>query len=59
LIGSNASSEAWPEATKLAVEGKLPLEKLITHRIPAVEFVRGIELMRSRSNDVIKVVMEW
>jgi len=59
LIGSNASAGAWPEAVKLAVEGSLPLERLVTHRLPAEQFRRGIELVRSRSGDVVKVVLEW
>jgi 2-desacetyl-2-hydroxyethyl bacteriochlorophyllide A dehydrogenase len=59
LIGSNASNGAWPEAAKLAVEGKIPLAKLMTQRISADDFAKGIELMQSRRGDVIKVVMEW
>jgi 2-desacetyl-2-hydroxyethyl bacteriochlorophyllide A dehydrogenase len=59
LVGSNASAGAWPEAARLAVEGQLPLEKLVTHRLPAAGFAQGIDLMQSRRGDVIKVVMEW
>ncbi len=59
MIGSNASAGAWPEAVRIAVEGRLPLEKLVTHRIPAADFAKGIDLMKSRRGDVIKVVMEW
>jgi 2-desacetyl-2-hydroxyethyl bacteriochlorophyllide A dehydrogenase len=59
LIGSNASSGAWPEATKLTVEGKLPLTKLVTQKISVNDFAQGVELMQSRRGDVIKVVMEW
>jgi threonine dehydrogenase-like Zn-dependent dehydrogenase len=59
LIGSNASAGAWPEAVRLAVEGDLPLDRLITHRIPAKQFREGIELMRSHRHEGIKVVFEW
>lgn len=59
LTGSNASAGAWPRAMQLAVEGDLPLEKLVTHRIPASRFSEGMDLMRSRRGDVIKIVMEW
>jgi threonine dehydrogenase-like Zn-dependent dehydrogenase len=59
LIGSNASAGAWPEAVRLAISGELPLERLISHRLPAAQFAQGIELMRSRRGDVIKVVLEW
>lgn len=59
LIGSNASSGAWPEAVQLTVEEKLPLEKLMIQCIPASQFAKGLELMQSRRGDVIKIVMEW
>jgi threonine dehydrogenase-like Zn-dependent dehydrogenase len=59
LIGSCASAEAWPEAVRLAVEGGLPLARLVTHRFPVEQFDMGIELVRSRQSDVIKVVLEW
>src|SRR5262249_15461556 len=38
ISGSNASAGAWDEAVKLAVEGRLPLDRLITHRFPAQQF---------------------
>ena len=59
IIGSNASAGAWPEAVRLSVEGRLPLEKLVTQRIPIEHFAEGMELTRSRRGDVVKVVMEW
>lgn len=59
LIGSNASAGAWPEAVRLAVAERLPLAKLISHRLPAEQFAGGIELLRGRRPDVLKVVLEW
>ena len=58
-IGSNASAGAWPEALRLAVEGDLPLDRLITHRIPAKQFRECIELMRSHRHEGNEVVLEW
>jgi 2-desacetyl-2-hydroxyethyl bacteriochlorophyllide A dehydrogenase len=59
IIGSNASAGAWSDAVELAVEGELPLERLITHRLPVHRFAEGVELTRSRRADVVKVVLEW
>jgi len=59
LIGSNASAGAWDEAVKLATEARLPLERLVTHRLPAQEFARGLELTAKKGDGVIKVVLEW
>ena len=58
LIGSNASADAWPEAVRLAVEEGLPLDKLITTRLPAEQFQRGIDVTRA-DRDTIKVVLQW
>ncbi len=59
IIGSNASAGAWPEAVRLAVEGTLPLERLVTQRLPAARFAEGVELTRARRAEVVKVVLEW
>jgi threonine dehydrogenase-like Zn-dependent dehydrogenase len=59
LIGSKASAGAWPEAVQLAVSGELPMTRLVTKRLPAAQFAEGMELMRRRQGDVIKVVLEW
>ena len=58
LIGSNASAEAWPEAVRLAVEDRIPLDRLITHRLPAARGPEAVELARA-NRDAIKVAMEW
>jgi threonine dehydrogenase-like Zn-dependent dehydrogenase len=57
LIGSNASAGAWTRAVELAVTGKLPLERLISRRLPMASGVECVELVR-RSRDLVKVVME-
>ena len=59
LIGSCGGGGAWPEAVHLAVQGELPLARLITHRLPAVQFAQGMALASSHRGDVIKVVLEW
>jgi hypothetical protein len=41
----------------LAVTGKVPLERLISRRLPLAAGVEGVELVR-RSRDLVKVVME-
>jgi threonine dehydrogenase-like Zn-dependent dehydrogenase len=57
LIGSAASAGAWDEAVRIAQQGRLPLDKLISHHLPAERFAEAIELAKSR--DAVKVVMEW
>jgi L-iditol 2-dehydrogenase len=59
LIGSNASAGAWPEAVSLAIGGALPLQRLVTHRLPAARFAEGLAAMRDRRSGAIKVVLEW
>ena len=59
LIGSNASAGAWDEAVRLAVAREVPLAELVTHRLPAERFQEGMDLLRNRRDDVVKVVLEW
>ena len=59
LIGSNASAGGWDQAVHLAAMGAVHLAKLVTHTLPAAKFQEGIDLMRSRRDDVIKVVLKW
>jgi L-iditol 2-dehydrogenase len=59
LIGSCASAGAWLEAVRLASNRELPLGALVTHRVPASQFEKGLELARGHPEGVIKVVLEW
>jgi 2-desacetyl-2-hydroxyethyl bacteriochlorophyllide A dehydrogenase len=58
LIGSNASAGAWTRAVELAVSGRVPLERLISRRMPASAGAEGVERVR-QSRDLVKVVLEW
>ena len=58
LIGSNASAGAWTRAVELAVGRQIPLESLISLRLPAASGVEAVQLVRE-SRDLIKVVLEW
>jgi 2-desacetyl-2-hydroxyethyl bacteriochlorophyllide A dehydrogenase len=59
LTGSNASAGAWPEAVALLAGGGLPLEELITHRLPAERFAEAFALVRFRDSGAIKVLLQW
>jgi 2-desacetyl-2-hydroxyethyl bacteriochlorophyllide A dehydrogenase len=59
LIGSNASAGGWNEAVRLAVEERLPLDRLISHTFPAAGFEEAFALVRSQGDDVVKVILEW
>jgi len=58
LIGTNASADAWPEAVRFACEESLPLDRLVSHRLPVERFEEGVELVRN-CRDAVKVVLEW
>ena len=46
----------FPETLALYRSGRLPLDKLVSHRLPLDEVERGFELMRS--GDALRVVLE-
>lgn len=58
LIGSNASAGAWDEAVQLAVNGTIPLERLISARFPVSACEAALHMART-SREAVKVVMEW
>lgn len=59
LLGTNASAGAWPRAVELAIQGELPLDRLVTHHVDAADFASGMEMARSHKDEVLKVVLDW
>jgi len=58
ILGSLGGPAIWDEAIDLHQRGKVTAAPLITHRLPLSEFVKGIEIMRNRTDNAIKVVLE-
>lgn len=57
IIGTtNFAPKHHISALKLIKEGKIPAEKLISHRLPLEKFAEGVEL--ARSGKALKVVFE-
>lgn len=59
MIGSNAGTGAWVKAVEPAINGVLPLGQLITHRVPAPQFERAVDLARGTGDHVLKVILQW
>jgi 2-desacetyl-2-hydroxyethyl bacteriochlorophyllide A dehydrogenase len=59
IVGSNASAGAWQSAVQMAVNGNLPLDRIITHQIPYYSYADAIETADKRKSECIKVMMEW
>jgi len=58
ILGSLGGPSVWDEAIALHESGKVTAKPLITHRLPLQDFVKGIEIMRNRTDNAIKVVLE-
>lgn len=58
IMGTVGGPSCWDEAILLHEQGKVTAAPLITHRMPLSEFVNGIEIMRNRTDNAIKVVLE-
>lgn len=58
ILGSLGGPSCWDEAIDLHERGKVTAKPLITHRLPLADFVKGIEIMRNRTDNAIKVVLE-
>jgi Zn-dependent alcohol dehydrogenase len=56
IYGSTKPERDFPQALELFRQGRLPLDRLISHRLPLEEAERGFELMHS--GDALRVVLE-
>jgi alcohol dehydrogenase len=56
IYGSSKPERDFPHTLDLYREGRLPLDRLVTHRLSLEEAERGFELMHS--GDAIRVVLE-
>jgi Zn-dependent alcohol dehydrogenase len=56
IYGSTKPERDFPHALDLFRQGRLPLDRLISHRLPLEEAERGFELMHS--GDALRVVLE-
>lgn len=58
ILGCLGGPGLWDEAIALHERGLISAKPLITHHLPLSEFVKGIEIMRHRTDNAIKVVLE-
>ena len=58
LFGSySADVDLQSESARLVFSGELPLERLISHRLPLAEIARGIDVAKHPSAESLKVVV--
>jgi S-(hydroxymethyl)glutathione dehydrogenase/alcohol dehydrogenase len=56
IYGSTKPERDFPQTLDLFREGRLPLDRLVSHRLPLEEAAKGFELMHS--GDALRVVLE-
>jgi Zn-dependent alcohol dehydrogenase len=56
IYGSTMAERDFPETLDLYRQGRLPIDRLISHRLPLEDAERGFELMHS--GDALRVVLE-
>lgn len=56
IYGSSKPERDFPQAFSLYRSGRLPVDRLISHRLPLEEAARGFELMQS--GEALRVVLE-
>jgi L-iditol 2-dehydrogenase len=59
IAGSNASAGAWLAAVRIALDGGLPLDKLITHRLPYTQYAEAVDITAKQKEQCIKVLIDW
>jgi L-iditol 2-dehydrogenase len=58
VLGILRYANVFPQAIRLVASKKLPLTKLITHRLNLSELVKGMEMIVKGEEDVIKVMIK-
>jgi L-iditol 2-dehydrogenase len=58
VIGILRYANVFPQAIRLVASKKLPLTKLITHRLAFSELVKGMEMLAKGEGDAIKVMIK-
>ena len=48
IHGSHLGPHCYPVAIKMLEERRLPMDEIVTHRLPLAEFQNGIDLVGSR-----------
>jgi 2-desacetyl-2-hydroxyethyl bacteriochlorophyllide A dehydrogenase len=60
MVGTRAyDPRVWHRSYDVLASGKVPLAKIITHRLPLEEAVRGIELMKHKAGLKILLTPNW
>ncbi len=56
LVSSTGDPRLWNGAMKLLSEGKLKVQPLISHRFPLSEPMAALDILRTRSAEVVKAI---
>jgi threonine dehydrogenase-like Zn-dependent dehydrogenase len=58
VVGSQSMPEGYGPIFELLLSGDLNLKQLVSHRLPLAEAGHGLELMDTKAEEVLKVVLE-
>jgi threonine dehydrogenase-like Zn-dependent dehydrogenase len=59
IRGGHCSPYTYPVAIQMIERDQIPLEDIITHKLPMEQVVRGIEMVNKSSESVKVVLMPW
>jgi threonine dehydrogenase-like Zn-dependent dehydrogenase len=60
VVGTRAyDPKVWHRSYDVLASGQVPLEKIVTHRLPLAEAARGLELMKSREGLKVLLIPTW
>jgi threonine dehydrogenase-like Zn-dependent dehydrogenase len=59
IMGSNAGTGAWDEAAERFDKLSGALRHLVTHAIPVCDHARALDLVRTRHDGALRVVLTW
>ena len=56
ILGGHLGPFCWPKAVDMVASGELPLDEIITHKLPLADFERGIKMVLS-GKDSVKIML--
>ena len=56
IVGGHLGPYCWPKAIDMVANGELPVHKIITHKLPLEDYLKGIKMVLS-GKDSVKIML--
>ena len=57
IVGGHLGPYCWPKAIDMVANQELPVHKIITHKLPMEDYLKGIKMVLS-GKDSVKIMLK-